>query len=44
MMEIFKENMGRFFRKFFWRFLSRLLEIALLGSIGYGLGFKLVRY
>lgn len=44
MVEIVKENMRRFFKKFFWRFLSRLLELVLLGAIGYGLGMRLVRY
>lgn len=42
---VIKENLRRFFKKFFWRFLSRVLEIAILGLVGhYVLGLNLVRY
>jgi hypothetical protein len=40
-----RKNVKRFFKKFFWRFLSRVLEIALLGFVGYyAFGLQLVRY
>lgn len=44
-METVRENLRRFFKKFFWRFLSRVLEIAILGLVGhYAFGLELVRY
>lgn len=45
MVQTIKENARRFFKKFFWRFLSRVLEILILGLVGhYALGLNLVRY
>lgn len=39
-----KRNAKRFFTRFAYRFLSKLLELILLGAIGYSLGLRLVRY
>lgn len=43
-MGIIRANLKRFIKKFLWRILSRILEIATLFGIGYALGLKLVRY
>jgi len=42
--ETIKKNLIKFGKKFFWRLLSRVFEIAVLFAIGYSLGLKLVRY
>lgn len=39
-----KKNTTRFFKKFVYRMLSKILEISTLFAIGYALGLKLVRY
>lgn len=44
MKNIIKKNTKRFLKKFFYRLLSKILEIAVLFGIGYSLGLKLVRY
>lgn len=43
-IETLKENNRRFWKKFFFRLLSRLLELLILFGIGYALGLKLIRY
>lgn len=39
-----RKNTARFFKKFTYRMLSKILEISTLIGIGYALGLKLVRY
>jgi len=39
-----KKESRRFFKKFFYRIASRILELAVLFGIGYMLGLKLIRY
>lgn len=41
---IIKKNASRFAKKFFWRILSKILELTVLFAIGYSLGLKLIRY
>lgn len=43
-MQTIKANAKRFFKKFFWRMLSKICELAVLFGIGYALGLKLIRY
>lgn len=43
-MKKIKTNTKRFFKKFIYRLLSKILELATLFGIGYLLGLKLIRY
>lgn len=38
------KNAKRFFKKFGYRMLSKMLELATLFALGYALGLKLIRY
>lgn len=39
-----KKNLKKFAKKFFWRILTKICELAVLFGIGYALGLKLIRY
>jgi hypothetical protein len=39
-----KRETRKFFKKFFFRLASKILELTVLFAIGYAMGLKLVRY